>query len=90
MAEPRRHSADCHAATPGPALFQLKAIASEMRAKEATDPAQRQDWEELAIEWRLLAGLAAHDAVPARQEATGLDDYISDLTGAMRRVQHRR
>jgi hypothetical protein len=33
----------------------LRAIASEQRARDASDPAIRKEWEALAIEWHLLA-----------------------------------
>jgi len=39
--------------------FRSKALLSEKRADEATDPRSRQDWKDLAIEWHLLANLAA-------------------------------
>jgi hypothetical protein len=37
----------------------LKALFSEQRARESTDPTSKQDWEELAIEWHTMANLAA-------------------------------
>jgi len=33
----------------------LRALASEQRARDASDPAIRKEWEALAIEWHLLA-----------------------------------
>ncbi len=40
-------------------VFRLKALFSEQRARESTDPTSKQDWEELAIEWHTIANLAA-------------------------------
>jgi hypothetical protein len=40
-------------------VFRLKAQFSEARARESTDPTSRRDWEELAIEWHMMANLAA-------------------------------
>lgn len=90
MAQPKLHSAVRDAATPRHALFRLKAIASELRAKEATDPAQRQDWEELAIEWHLMANLADPGEQPAPHEPQQIGYYIENLNGAIRHVRHRR
>jgi hypothetical protein len=39
-------------------VFRLKALFSEERARESTDPTSRKDWEELAIEWHMMANLA--------------------------------
>ncbi len=33
----------------------LRALASEQRARDASDPAIKKEWEALAIEWHLLA-----------------------------------
>jgi len=33
----------------------LRALASEQRARDASDPAIQKEWEALAIEWHLLA-----------------------------------
>jgi hypothetical protein len=33
----------------------MKALVCEQHARESTDPASKRDWEELAIEWRLMA-----------------------------------
>jgi hypothetical protein len=41
-------------------VFRLKALFSEERARESTDPTSRKDWEELAIEWHMMASLADH------------------------------
>jgi hypothetical protein len=38
--------------------FRLKALISEQRARESTDQRSKQDWEELAIEWHMMANLA--------------------------------
>jgi hypothetical protein len=40
-------------------IFRLKALLSEQRARESREPRSRSDWEELAIEWHLMADLAA-------------------------------
>ena len=40
-------------------VFRLKAQFSEARARESTDPTSKRDWEELAIEWHMMASLAA-------------------------------
>ena len=39
--------------------FRLKALFSEQRARESTDHRSKCDWEELAIEWHMMANLAA-------------------------------
>jgi hypothetical protein len=39
-------------------VFRLKALFSEERARESSDPTSRKDWEELAIEWHMMANLA--------------------------------
>jgi hypothetical protein len=39
--------------------FRLKALFSEQRARESTDQRSKRDWEELAIEWHMMANLAA-------------------------------
>jgi hypothetical protein len=40
-------------------VFRLKALFSEQRARESTDQRSKHDWEELAIEWHMMANLAA-------------------------------
>ena len=35
--------------------YRLKALESERRAREASDPATRREWEELAIQWHAMA-----------------------------------
>jgi len=39
--------------------YRLRALASEQRAREASDPAIKKEWEELAIQWHLIAHMAA-------------------------------
>jgi hypothetical protein len=39
--------------------FRLKALFSEQRARESTNQQSKHDWEELAIEWHMMANLAA-------------------------------
>jgi hypothetical protein len=39
--------------------YRLKALISEQRARESTDQRSKYDWEELAIEWHMMANLAA-------------------------------
>jgi hypothetical protein len=39
-------------------VFRLKALFSEQRARESSDPTSKRDWEELAIEWHMMANLA--------------------------------
>jgi hypothetical protein len=41
-------------------IFRLKALFSEQRAEEACEPRSRADWTELAIEWHMMANLAAN------------------------------
>jgi hypothetical protein len=36
----------------------LRALASEQRARDASDPAIKKEWEALAIEWHLLATIS--------------------------------
>jgi hypothetical protein len=50
---------DCAPIASRSGVFRLKALFSEERARESTDPKSRTDWEELAIEWHMLANLAA-------------------------------
>jgi hypothetical protein len=40
-------------------LFRLRAIQSEKRARDASDPLVKAEWQELAIEWHLLANAVA-------------------------------
>lgn len=72
---------------PRAALCRLKAIAAEQRAKDTPDPVQRQDWEELAIEWHLMANLAAPQT-PGRDQ-NGISYYIDSLAGTMNRIAQR-
>lgn len=47
------------AALDRPGLFRMKALACEQCAGESTDPKSKQDWKELAAEWRAMANRAA-------------------------------
>jgi hypothetical protein len=38
--------------------YRLKAVASEQKAALATDPLIKREWEEIAMQWHLLANLA--------------------------------
>ena len=51
-------------------IFRLKALFSEQRAKESSEPRARDDWEELAIEWHMMANLTAN----TKQESMQIDD----------------
>jgi hypothetical protein len=42
-------------------MYRAKALVAEQRAKETSDPTAKQDWEELAIEWHMMASIAAKD-----------------------------
>jgi hypothetical protein len=42
-------------------MYRAKALIAEQRAKETSDPTAKQDWEELAIEWHMVASIAAKD-----------------------------
>ncbi len=46
--------------------YRLKAVASEQRAKLASDPGLKSEWQELAIQWHLMANLSAQatDKIP--------------------------
>jgi hypothetical protein len=46
--------------------YRLRAVAAEHRARIASDADAKKEWEELAIQWHLLAGLAAQysDSMP--------------------------
>ncbi|HEY0327668.1 MAG TPA: hypothetical protein VGC77_01095 [Rhodopseudomonas sp.] len=68
-------------------LARLKAIASEQRASACADPALRQDWEELAIEWHLLANLAGNATAPgAAKDTSKVLHHIERLAEAMHDV----
>jgi len=88
MAHPYLRSTS-EAAMPRAALCRLKAIAAEQRAREARDPAQRQDWEELAIEWHLAASLAGPGEAARRSEPHGISHYIDGLAGTIHSVAQR-
>jgi len=51
--------------------FRLRAVQSEQRAHDASDPIIRAEWEELAIEWHLLANAVAHNSGPIDQIDVG-------------------
>jgi hypothetical protein len=36
-------------------VYRLRAVTCEQRAGQVTDPALKREWEELGIEWHLLA-----------------------------------
>ena len=40
-------------------IFRLKALFSEQRARDSIETRSRLDWEELAIEWHMMASFAA-------------------------------
>jgi hypothetical protein len=42
-------------------LYRAKALIAEQRAKETSDPTTKQDWEQLAIEWHMMASIAAKE-----------------------------
>jgi len=39
--------------------YRIKALVCEQNAKEATDPALKQGWAEIAIEWHTLSSRAS-------------------------------
>jgi hypothetical protein len=39
--------------------YRLRALASEQRARESSDPAIKKEWADLAIQWDLIAHIAA-------------------------------
>jgi hypothetical protein len=43
-------------------IYRTRALVCEQRAKATSDPTAKADWEELAIEWHLMANIAARDA----------------------------
>jgi hypothetical protein len=47
-------------------IYRLKALAAEQRVRDSSDPAVKSNWEELAIEWHLLANAIAkaNDQIP--------------------------
>jgi hypothetical protein len=47
--------------------YRLKAVACGQRAKEAPERITRQEWEELAMQWHLLAHQAAQMSGAASQ-----------------------
>ena len=48
--------------------FLLRAVQCELRARDAPDPLMKTEWEEIAIEWHLLANAVA--------QASGEEDQI--------------
>jgi hypothetical protein len=48
-------------------IFRLKALECDQRAREATDPASKASWQELAIEWHAIANVTATAADDASQ-----------------------
>jgi hypothetical protein len=40
-------------------IFRLKAFVCEQRARETADPASKENWQELAIEWHTIASATA-------------------------------
>lgn len=40
-------------------MYRLRALACEERARHTPDPIIKKEWEDLAIEWHLLANIAA-------------------------------
>jgi hypothetical protein len=51
--------------------FRLRAVLSEQRARDASDPIIKAEWEELAIEWHLLANSVAESSGPIDQIDVG-------------------
>jgi hypothetical protein len=52
-------------------MYRAKALVAGQRAKETSDPTAKQDREELAIEWHMMASIAAKDGKvcqPARPQ----------------------
>jgi hypothetical protein len=43
-------------------MYRAKALACEERARHASDPTSKRDWEELAIEWHTMANFAAKES----------------------------
>jgi hypothetical protein len=55
-------------------LFRLRSLFGEQQAQESTDPKSKQDWEELAIEWHMMASLAARISRPDMPISFGIAD----------------
>jgi len=65
-------------------IFRVQALFSEQRARELSDLKSRSDWEELAIEWHMMANLAAG----AKSENSQIDvAETAERTPIMRGVQ---
>jgi hypothetical protein len=47
--------------------YRSRALASEQHARDASDPAIKREWEELAIQWHLIAHVAAELRGPLPQ-----------------------
>jgi hypothetical protein len=48
-------------------IYRLRAVQSEQRARDASDPQTKAEWDELAIEWHLLANAVAKASGEAPQ-----------------------
>jgi len=53
---------DRHGMTDAVRLCRVRAEACEQRARATTDPTLRREWEELGIQWHLVANVAAQMA----------------------------
>jgi hypothetical protein len=42
-------------------MYRAKALDCEQRAREASHPTSKRDWEELAIDWHAMANFAARE-----------------------------
>jgi len=42
-------------------VYRLRAAVCDQRAGQVTDPALKRDWQELAIEWHVLANVTAKE-----------------------------
>lgn len=45
--------------TTGTPTFRMRALVCEQRARDSTDQTSKHDWEELAIEWHMMANSTA-------------------------------
>jgi hypothetical protein len=75
------------------AVFRLRALFSEQRAAESSNPASKQDWEELAVEWHTMANLAARPKSGMAPARFGIKDTpacpkCKSLMGLTRRMPH--
>jgi len=63
-------------ATTRSGTFRLKALFSERRARESIDPRSKHDWEELAIEWHMMANLATStDGEPHEKQTPDASEH---------------